>query len=130
MTATALTSPARSRTPFLALRWAGRLLSLGTIGVIAAFAFGEGTPKPSEWLLLAFFPIGLLVGLVLAWWREIPGAVVALGSMAAFYAICFVARGGVPTGPWFAVLALPAVVFLIAGVLARGMRNEGHAQGA
>jgi hypothetical protein len=109
----------RTSGPVLALRWLARVLSLGTIGIIGAFAFGEGTPTAAEWLLLAFFPIGLVVGLVLAWWREIPGALLALGSMAAFYAIHFVSRGTLPAGPYFAVLVSPAVVFLAAGLTSR-----------
>lgn len=115
----------RISAPALILRWIARVMSLGTIGIIGAFAFGEGTPTKAEWLVLAFFPIGLVVGLVLAWWREIPGALLALGSMAAFYAIHFAARGTFPAGPYFAVLVSPAVVFLAAGLINRMMRTPG-----
>lgn len=104
-------------------RWTARVLSLGTLAIIAAFAFGEGTPRPEEWVLLAFFPIGLMVGLVLAWWREIGGGLVALGSMAAFYLICALSRGAIPSGPYFAILASPAVLFVLAGVLRRAGRG-------
>lgn len=119
-------APTPNRTPTLnpntfaatALRWIARLLSLGVVAILAAFAFGEGTPRPEDWLLLAFFPIGLVLGLIVAWWREIPGALLTLASLAAFYLICF-ANGKVPTGPYFAILASPAALFLIAGLLRR-----------
>lgn len=111
-------SPVPSRLPLLASRWIARLLSLAVIAIIIAF-LGEGTPKPKEWLLIAFFPIGLLVGLVLSWWREIVGALVAIASMAGLYAISFALSGKVPTGPYFELLASPALFFLIAGVLSR-----------
>jgi hypothetical protein len=105
--------------PVLGLRWAARLLSLGTIAVILAFAFGEGTPRASDWLLLAFFPIGLVAGLALAWRHELAGSLVALASMAVFYALCYRASGHVPTGPYFALLASPAAIFLLTSLLSR-----------
>ncbi len=110
-----------SRLPLLASRWIARVLSIVVVGIILAF-LGEGTPKPKEWLLIAFFPIGLLVGLVLAWWREVGGAIISIGSMAVFYFLCYALSGKFPTGPYFALLASPAAFFLVAGVLARGAR--------
>ena len=101
------------------IRWVARLTSLGTIAVITAFAFGEGTPSGREWLLLAFFPIGLLVGLLLGWWNELLGGAVAIANMLAFYAVAFAASGRVPAGPYFALLAAPAVLFLLHGYFAR-----------
>lgn len=108
-----------TRVPLLASRWIARVLSIVVVGIILAF-LGEGTPKPSEWLLIAFFPIGLLIGLVLAWWREITGALISIGSMAVFYILCYILSDRFPTGPYFAMLASPAAFFLVAGVLARG----------
>lgn len=108
-----------NRVPLLASRWIARVLSLAVFGVIAAFAFGEGTPKPKEWILLAFFPIGLLLGLALSWWREIPGAMLTIGAIVGFYITSYASSGKVPTGPYFLMLASPAPLFLIAGVVAR-----------
>jgi hypothetical protein len=112
-------APAPVPAYLIVIRWIARLTSLGTIAVIAAFAFGEGTPSGQDWLLLVFFPIGLLVGLVLAWRNELLGGAVALGSMLAFCAVVFAASGRMPTGPYFAVLAAPAALFLVSGLLAR-----------
>ena len=111
--------PAHSHLTATILRWTARLLSLGTLAIVLAFAFGEGTPRAKEWLLLAFFPIGLIIGLAIAWWRELPGALIALASMAAFYLACLAASGRVPTGPYFLLLATPALLFLAAGLLRR-----------
>jgi hypothetical protein len=115
----------------LASRWIARVLSIVVVGIIVAF-LGEGTPKPKEWLLIAFFPIGMLAGLVLAWWWEITGAFISIGSMAVFYVLCSTLSGKFPTGPYFAMLASPAAFFLVAGVLARGASRSdpgapGHA---
>jgi peptidoglycan/LPS O-acetylase OafA/YrhL len=113
----------------LASRWIARVLSIVVVGIIVAF-LGEGTPKPKEWLLIAFFPIGLLGGFVLAWWREITGALISIGSMAVFYVVCYTLSGKFPTGHYFAILASPAALFLVAGVLARGgSRCEPGARG-
>lgn len=105
------------------LRWIARMLSLGVFAILGAFAFGEGTPRPADWLLLACFPIGPVLGLMLAWWREILGALLTLASLAAFYLLC-IAEGRAPVGPYFAILASPAALFLLAGLLRRRTRTR------
>jgi hypothetical protein len=103
-----------------ALRWLARLTSLASIGLLAAFAFGEpGTPTAREWLVLAFFPGGVVLGMVLGWWRELIGGTVAVLSLAAFYACMFALSGRVPGGPYFALFSLPGALFLAAGLAAR-----------
>jgi hypothetical protein len=67
--------------------------------------------RPVEWLLLCFFPFGLILGLVLAWWREALGAAVAALSVTAFYVSCLRLTGRPPGGPWFLIFAAPAVLF-------------------
>jgi peptidoglycan/LPS O-acetylase OafA/YrhL len=114
----------------IALRWVARGLSLLTILTIAMFAFGEpGTPTAKEWLLLAFFPIGLLLGLALAWWRELLGGIIAVGSILVFYAAFLVADGRLPAGPYFAILATPGVLFLILGLATRSHHRRAVASG-
>ncbi|MCU0688134.1 MAG: hypothetical protein MUE97_00075 [Phycisphaerales bacterium] len=93
------------------------MLSLLTILTIAIFAFGEhGTPTAKDWVLLAFFPIGLLLGLVLAWWRELVGGLIAVISILGFYVAVLIANGHVPTSPYIAILATPGVLFVILGI--------------
>jgi hypothetical protein len=115
-----------SRTPkwFTVLRGAVRLSSLAVIGVIAAFAFGEpGAPTSRDLILLAFFPVGLVIGLLIGltggWRREILGGCISVGSMLAFYGIMLARSGSVPRTPYFAILTLPAVGFLMCGLLKR-----------
>lgn len=101
------------------LRWTARILGLASIGVILLFLFGEGLvvngawPTPTEWVGLLFFPIGLMIGLLIAWRNELIGGLFAVGSVAAFYVWAFIVRGGLPRGPYFLLLALPALLFLI-----------------
>jgi hypothetical protein len=104
-----------------AVLWLARLASLATAGVIVAFLRGEDltTMEAGEAVLFACFPVGVLLGLAVAWWRARLGGALALLALAAFYAIHWLDRGWLPVGPWFAVLASPAVLFLLGGWLRR-----------
>ncbi len=123
MTFTTLPAPPRPYT-LTGLRWLARITSIASIGIILMFAFGEGTPTAREWVLLAFFPIGLAIGLLLGWWRELTGGVVALSSMVIFYALMFASSGKLPTGPYFAILAAPGLLFLLAGLWSRARKAD------
>jgi hypothetical protein len=101
----------------VALRWAGRVGSLLTLGVIGAFATSGGVPSASDLLLLALFPGVLLAGLALAWWRELLGGLVAIGGVLSLYGVFWFGHGR-SGGPYFAVLALPALAFVLCGALA------------
>src|SRR5581483_5108184 len=94
----------------LPLRWLARFTGLLSMGVLLLFMTGEdgllspqawAKVRPADWVLIFFFPFGILVGLALAWWREALGAVVAAGSLAAFYVSEAVLFGRLPGGPWF-----------------------------
>lgn len=106
------------------IRWTARVTSALCIGMLGLFAFGgrETSPlsaAPQEMLLLVFFPLGVVAGMVLAWWKEIPGAIVSLASLAAFYAVCAVVSHKLPGGPYFAIFTAPAMLFLASGLLSR-----------
>ncbi len=96
------------------------------IGFLALMFAGEGglgsfTSPQAIWHFISragwlffFFPVGIVVGLVIAWWREDWGGGVALGSLAAFYGTHWLGMGGLsPRGPWFLIAAVPAFVFLL-----------------
>lgn len=117
-------APAIHPSPLFAtpIRWLARITSLGTLAVLLAFLFGEGTPTSRDLLLMAFFPFGLAAGLVLAWWRDLAGGLFALMSMIAFYVLYFAMNRDLPKGPYFAILASPAALFVIGGLFARRKR--------
>jgi hypothetical protein len=87
---------------------------------VGAHFFGEGwgsAPTATEWVGLALFPAGVIVGLAIAFSRAKAGALASLASFAAFH-LWHVARdGNLPTGPYFLLLASPAVLFLVSGLL-------------
>jgi hypothetical protein len=63
------------------------------------------------------------IGLAIAWWRERVGALVAIGSLAAFYVVYgSLIRHHFPDGPWFAIFTAPAALFLASSFLGRADR--------
>ncbi len=116
----------RSTLTVTLVRWAARVSSLASIGLLIAFAMGpQPMPTAREWVLIAFFPIGVVVGMAVGWWRELLGGVVSLSSLACFYA-ALAMGAGMPKSPYawnFAILASPAVLFVVCGILSRGKRG-------
>ena len=98
------------------IRWTARLLSLASTILLVQFAFsgGERPPSAIEWTAIAFFPIGVVVGFAVAWRKERLGGLISLASLGAFYVVMYVRSGTLAIGPYFALFALPAPLFLLA----------------
>ena len=79
----------------------------------------EGGPRPTaqEWVGLALFPVGVGVGLGVAWYREKLGGIFALGCFFAFYVWNLFRSGRLPRGPFFFLVAAPGLLFLVVGLL-------------
>ena len=102
------------------LRVLARAASLVSLWLLSLFAFSGGNwPTAGEWLLIAFFPVGVAVGTVLAWHRELLGGLVAAASLVTFHAILLLADGKPWPGPWFLVFASPALALLACGAVTR-----------
>jgi len=94
------------------LRWAGRLTSVVILAFIVLSATEPaGRPTTSQLVALLFFPVIVGVGLVLAWWREDVGAVVATVGLFGFYVWSFASGGHFARGPWFIVCWSPTLLF-------------------
>lgn len=103
------------------LHWAARALAAASTTLIILMSTdGPAWPTPSEWALLAFFPIGLIAGFALGWWKPALGGVLSIVSLAGFSLMHRTLSGGWPAGPWFAVFSLPAAVYLAAAVASYG----------
>ena len=104
-----------------ALSWVARIWSLASIVFVLVFLFGDGLsgPTTAEWIGLVLFPGGVGVGLIVAWFREGIGGTVAIGSLIAFYVWSLLERGRFPTGPYFLLVAAPAILFLLSSLLSR-----------
>jgi hypothetical protein len=99
------------------VRWAARVLSVFSVGIILLFIIGEGfSPlkiKPTEWLGFIFFPLGISLGMIVAWWKEGLGGSITVGSLCIFYLMNFILSGSLPKGWAFLVFAFPGLLFLI-----------------
>ncbi len=98
------------------IRWTARAWAVASIGLILAFLVGEGLDlsqmKASEWFGFLFFPVGICAGMILAWWREVLGGIVTVGSLLIFYMIHFMTAGTLPRGWAWLVFAAPGFLFL------------------
>ena len=108
------------RKTITAIRWLARATSLLSVVLLGLFFFDGSLSAQAlahgTWLGLLCFPVGVAGGLVLAWWRERPGAVMAACSLLAFYAWHWSARGTLPHGFAFIAFTLPAVGFWLAAL--------------
>jgi hypothetical protein len=108
------------------LRWTGRVWSLASVALLLAFIIGEGVAfskfRPNELLMFLLFPVGISVGMILAWWKEGLGGAVTIGSLLAFYLVSLMTSGRFPKGwAWF-VFAAPGLLFLLSFWLSRRSR--------
>ena len=114
--------------PIRVLRWTAHAASLVSLAFLAMFATSGGAaPSGYEWLLLAFFPMGVAIGTIVAWRREILGGVIAASSLAAFHALLLLDGSRPAAGWWFLVFASPALALLACGVTTRFARPRSAA---
>lgn len=85
---------------------------------------------PREWIGLFFFPVGVVVGMTIAWWKEGLGAGITLGSLMAFYVVYgYLMRYHI--GGWaFVVFASPGFLFLLHWLLSRGEHRTAISYGS
>lgn len=100
------------------LRWFARIWSLLSVVLLFLFFIGEGIElakvAPQEWLGLLFFPIGIALGLMFAWWKEGLGGAITVASLLAFYLIYgLLLRGSFPKGWAFPLFAAPGLLDLV-----------------
>ncbi len=119
--------------PYLkALLWTARVLSIVCIGMLLLFLVGERNfSRPISltikgWVGLLFFPLGIIVGMIAAWFREGIGAAITLASLAAFYIADILFTGTPPSGPYFLLFASPGFLFAAYTYLAWKQPNETH----
>jgi hypothetical protein len=72
---------------------------------------------PNEWFGLVFFPLGIIVGLAIAWWKEGLGISITVGSLLAFYFVYGYLLQYHVAGWAFVMFASPAFLFFFHWVL-------------
>ena len=119
------------RKPMELVEWLARIASLASITLLIllfqAEALHPSQVATKEWLALAFFPIGVMVGLLMAWWKEGLGVSVTLASLLAFYVVYgYLFRYHI-AGWAFVLFASPAFLFLFHWLLRRTENRMDHA---
>lgn len=103
--------------PLALIELLARVGSIASITLLLVLFAGEGLHPsqvaPREWVGLSFFPIGVIIGMVIAWWKEGLGAAITLGSLLGLYLIYgFFMRYHI-AGWAFIVFASPGFLFLL-----------------
>ncbi len=72
------------------LKWIARVSGILVGLFFLVFAIGEGfyygitTPAADEAVLMMFIPVGMIAGIVVAWWKEGLGGLIIIGSVVLF----------------------------------------------
>lgn len=101
----------------LFFHWLARISSIISIGIILLFFIGEGFNPVKlvlrEWVGFLFFPLGIAVGMIVAWRREKLGGIITISSLLLFYGVHFLFSGELPRGwAWF-IFSSPGILFLM-----------------
>lgn len=103
--------------PLALLELLARVGSIASIVLLLmlfqAEAFHPSDVSPREWVALFFFPVGVIAGMIIAWWKEGLGATVTLGSLLGFYLVYGYLFGFHIGGYWFLVFASPGFLFML-----------------
>jgi len=99
------------------IRWIARLWSVASILIILLLCVGEGVhyTGPMQWLGFLFYPVGISIGMILAWRRECLGGGITVACLVVFYMIHLATAGVLPRGWGWLVLAAPGFLFLLCG---------------
>ena len=107
--------------PTVTLRWIARLWGVASALLLFAFAFGGHEHlrfTPHEAILFLLFPVGVIAGFVIAWWRELSGGLVAAGCFFLFSLLLASWTGRWP-GLYFMLFAAPGFLHIATSILAR-----------
>jgi hypothetical protein len=91
--------------------------SIASITLLVSLFMGDALHpseiSSNEWAGLLFFPAGVTIGMIVAWWKEGLGSAVTLLSLLAFYLIYgYLLRNHI--GGWvFIAFASPGFLFLL-----------------
>ena len=74
------------------------------------------------------FPFAVMLGLILAWWFERMGGLVAAVSISLFYVLEYLGGGSFPGGWAFMLISAPSVIFVCCGSLSVIQMNDTTAE--
>lgn len=110
--------------PLAVIELLARVGSIASITLLivlfAGEAFHPSQVAPRQWVGLFFFPLGVMIGMAIAWWKEGLGAVITLGSLLGLYLVYGYLMRYHLAGLAFVMFASPGFLFLLHWLLSRG----------
>ncbi len=80
---------------------------------------------PHQWTLFAFFPLGVIAGLAIGWWKELLGAFLTIVGLGGFYVLTIMDTGRMTQGGWaFLFFAGPGFLYLLHALLLDSRQTE------
>jgi hypothetical protein len=103
------------------IRWIARTWGVASTLLLLAFAFGGHEHlrfTTREAALFLLFPVGVIAGFMIAWWRELAGGLVTVGSFLLFSVMLLEWSGRWP-GIYFYLFVAPGFLHIASAMLAR-----------
>ena len=105
-----------------------KVTSILLIGVVILFLTGgeqivsEITYK--EVIMFIFFPIGLAASLIYAWFNPRRGGMLSIFCLLIFYLLEYFFKNEFPRGIYFALFAVPAILFFLGSFKDKSLRKN------
>ena len=113
------------------VRWIARISATLAAGLILLIFVGEAVAEGfvpltrlsvGEWAMMVAFA-AIWAGLLVSWRWELFGGLLTICGLAAFYLLDYLLSASWPRGPYFLILASPAVLFLYCAWQTRGRED-------
>ena len=108
------------------IRWIARIWSILSLAFLLLFfgasiigSIGTDTFVFKDVLQFVFFPIGLAIGLIIAWKWEGLGGIIAIASIIAFHLQMLIKLGDLDFTLIIELLAAPGILFILYWILSR-----------
>lgn len=102
------------------LSYAAKITSLISISILSLFFLNGNIQfyalQESTVLLMFFFPVGVILGMIIGWIKPLWGGIVGTLSIILFYLIHYFKVQFLPDGLAFIILTIPCFLFLMEGI--------------
>ena len=114
--------------PLAVVELLARVTSIASITLLfmlfASELLNPSEVAPRQWVGLFFFPLGVIVGMIIAWWKEGLGAAITVGSLLGLYLVYGYFMRYHIAGWAFIVFASPGFLFLLHWLLSDGAEKK------
>ena len=110
----------------ITIKWIARIWSILSLAFLLLFfgasifsSDGDGAFAFKDVFQFVFFPIGLTIGLIIAWKREGLGGIIAIGSIIGFHLQMLITQGKPDFVLLIELLTAPGILFILYWILSR-----------